>query len=261
MTENDLRRQVAAQARAWLGRRESDGTHREIIDVYNAIRPLPRDVRLNYGDPWCAAFVSAVGAACGLTDTLLPECSCSAMIALYEKIGRWVEDDAYEARTGDLIFYDWQDGGAGDDRGVPDHVGIVEAYSGGVFRVIEGNVSDAVARRSIRRDALYIRGFALPDYAAKAADEALEDEIQHEEEKAADRFSLSFRYLKYGDTGEDVRALQRELKALGFDLGRWGLDGEFGYDTTNAVIAYQRSVGLEPDGEVGPLTEARLLGL
>ena len=75
MTEKELRRQVAAQAESWLGHGEADGTHREIIDIYNRIRPLPRGVRLGYGDPWCAAFVSAVGAALGLTDTILPECS------------------------------------------------------------------------------------------------------------------------------------------------------------------------------------------
>ena len=261
MTENELRRQVTLQARSWLGRREADGTHREIIDIYNRIRPLPRGYRTRYTDPWCAAFVSAVGAAVGLTDTVLPECGCENMIALYRRAGRWTEDDAYEARPGDLIFYDWEDSGSGDDKGAADHVGIVTDFSGGLYRVVEGNVSDAVRRRSIRRDAKTIRGFARPNYAAKAADEELESEVQTQEHKDGGRFTLSFRLLRLGDSGEDVRALQRELRSLGFDLGRYGLDGEFGSDTKNAVIAYQRSVGLQADGEVGPLTEARLLGL
>lgn len=261
MTEEALRNQVVAQAQRWLGRKEADGSHREIIDIYNRIRPLPRGYRMSYTAPWCAAFVSAVGAALGLTDTLLPECACDPMIALYRKAGRWAEDDGSEARPGDLIFYDWEDSGSGDDTGGADHVGIVERYSGGMYRVIEGNVSDAVRRRTIRRNAQTIRGFALPAYAAKAADDTLENEVQAEEEKASDRYSLRFRILRLGDKGEDVRALQRELKALGFDLGRYGLDGDFGYDTKKAVTAYQRSVGLEADGEVGPLTESRLLGL
>ncbi len=261
MTENDLRAQVVAQARDWLGRREADGTHREIIDIYNRIRPLPFGYRMSYSDPWCAAFVSAVGAAVGLTDTVLPECSCERMIALYRRAGRWAEDDAWEARPGDLVFYDWQDSGAGDNTGAPDHVGIIADSGGGVFKVIEGNVSDSVQQRLLRRNARTIRGFALPDYAAKAADETLESDVQSGEEKAVDRYTLRFRILRLGDRGEDVRALQRELKALGFDPGRYGLDGDFGYDTKNAVAAYQRSVGLEADGEVGPRTEGRLLGL
>ena len=46
MTEHEVRVLVCAQARSWLGRKEADGSHREIIDVYNTIRPLPRGVRM-----------------------------------------------------------------------------------------------------------------------------------------------------------------------------------------------------------------------
>ena len=75
MTENELRQRVCGTARAWLGRREADGGHREIIDVYNGISPLPRGYRMTYGDPWCAAFVSAVGEKAGLGALLYPECA------------------------------------------------------------------------------------------------------------------------------------------------------------------------------------------
>lgn len=74
-------------------------------------------------------------------------------------------------------------------------------------------------------------------------------------------FSLQFRVLEYGSKGEDVRAVQRNLKALGFEIGRYGTDGEFGRDTKQAVIAYQKSVGLDADGVVGPATMAVLTGV
>ena len=32
MTENELRQKICGAARAWLGRHEADGSHREIID-------------------------------------------------------------------------------------------------------------------------------------------------------------------------------------------------------------------------------------
>ena len=73
MTENELRARVCAQAWSWKGRREADGSHREIIDIYNRITPLPRGYKLQYTDAWCAGFVSAVGAACGLTAYIYPE--------------------------------------------------------------------------------------------------------------------------------------------------------------------------------------------
>lgn len=52
--------------------------------------------------------------------------------------------------------------------------------------------------------------------------------------------------LKQGSTGPQVRALQTRLKALGFDPK--GVDGKFGEDTRDALVAFQISKGLPPDG-------------
>lgn len=49
--------------------------------------------------------------------------------------------------------------------------------------------------------------------------------------------------------GDDIRALQRKLNALGFDAGRE--DGMFGENTDQALREFQRNVGEEPDGIVG----------
>lgn len=87
MTEKELRAKVCAAAEKYLGAAEADGGHQPIIDLYNSIRPLPRGYRMRYADPWCAAFVSAVGAAAGLSEIILPECSCEAMIGLYQAAG------------------------------------------------------------------------------------------------------------------------------------------------------------------------------
>jgi N-acetylmuramoyl-L-alanine amidase len=54
--------------------------------------------------------------------------------------------------------------------------------------------------------------------------------------------------------GDDVRALQRRLNALGFDAGRE--DGFLGPQTDGALREFQRNVGREPDGIVGPDTLA-----
>ncbi len=48
--------------------------------------------------------------------------------------------------------------------------------------------------------------------------------------------------------GPDVLAVQRRLKELGFDP--YGLDGIFGPMTEQAVMAFQRSRGMTPDGVV-----------
>ena len=170
MNESQLREQYVNVMRGWIGLKRSDRSHKPIIDAYNKISPLPRGVRMDYSAPWCAATVSAAASVADLLDIIPAECSCSAMIALLQKIGAWWENDAYVPSSGDLVFYDWQDAGVGDNRGAPDHVGIVESVSGGYITVIEGNMgSSYVGRRKIKVNGKYIRGFGLPDFKGKAA--------------------------------------------------------------------------------------------
>jgi N-acetylmuramoyl-L-alanine amidase len=52
--------------------------------------------------------------------------------------------------------------------------------------------------------------------------------------------------------GDDVREIQRMLNALGFDSGKE--DGFYGPRTDGALRLFQRNVGDEPDGIVGPHT-------
>ena len=175
MTEHQLRALVVETAKEYLGCKESDGSHKKIIDLYNSQKPLPVGYKVTYDDAWCATFVSAVAVKLGLTDIILPECSCSRMVALYQKAGRWTENDAYVPNPGDLLMYDWQDNGIGDNTGAPDHVGIVCSVSGNTITVIEGNKSDSVAYRTIQVNGRYIRGYCLPDYASKASAEPVKD--------------------------------------------------------------------------------------
>lgn len=60
--------------------------------------------------------------------------------------------------------------------------------------------------------------------------------------------------LKKGSEGRDVVDLQNLLLHWGFDLGKWGADGDFGKVTQKAVFGFQRGMGLVPDGIAGPRT-------
>lgn len=155
---------VVAQAQSWIGKNESDGSHKAIIDVYNAHKPLARGYAVKYTDAWCATFVSAVAIKCGYTSIIPTECGCENMINLFKNLGSWVENDAYVPKAGDVIFYDWDDNGSGDCTGYSDHVGIVEKVSGSTMTIIEGNYSNTVKRRSIAVNARYIRGYGVPKY-------------------------------------------------------------------------------------------------
>ena len=65
------------------------------------------------------------------------------------------------------------------------------------------------------------------------------------------------RTLRRGDTGNDVRTLQTALTRAGYDPGP--INGIFGAQTEQAVKQFQRVLGLQEDGIVGPKTWAFLM--
>lgn len=65
--------------------------------------------------------------------------------------------------------------------------------------------------------------------------------------------------LKRGSKGEYVSLLQAKLVNKGYDIGRYGVDGDFGSATLAAVKAFQRDNGLTVDGIVGKNTWAKLM--
>ena len=58
--------------------------------------------------------------------------------------------------------------------------------------------------------------------------------------------------LKPGDTGAQVRVLQRALVALGYSVGT--VDGVYGPKTVAAVKLFQQAAGIGVDGVFGPQT-------
>lgn len=205
------REQVLAQARSWLGKNEADGSHREIIDVYNSKTPRARGYKVTYTDAWCATFVSAVSIKCGLTKIIPTECGCGQMVVLFITLKEWVEDDNYVPSPGDIIFYDWQDSGNGDNDGWPDHVGIVEKVSDKTITVIEGNKSNAVGRRTLQVSGKYIRGYGVPKYSTDSKDDKPAPEPAPK--KTVDELAKEVLEGKWGN-GDDRK---NRLTAAGYD--------------------------------------------
>ena len=220
------------QAVAWIGMKESDGTHKQIIDIYNSQRPLPVGYAVKYNDAWCATFVSAVAVKLGYTDIIPCECSCPRMITLFQKKGIWVENENRVPNPGDIIFYDWDDKAsnvAADNIGSPEHVGIVEKVSGGYITVIEGNYSNSVKRRTLSVNGRYIRGYGVPKFdadgtvqpaePAKPAEPTATPAAKTVEELAREVIqgkwgSGAVRKQKLTDAGYDYNAVQEKVNEL-----------------------------------------------
>ena len=175
MTEKQLRKHLVDTAISYLGCKESNGTHKKIIDLYNSHTPLANGYKVKYTDEWCSTFASAVAIKAGLTSIIPTECGCERHINLFKNMGCWVENDAYVPDAGDYIFYDWQDTGVGDNKGHSDHVGIVVSVTGDRIKIIEGNISESVGYRVIDVNGKFIRGYGVPKYSEKAKGYAVED--------------------------------------------------------------------------------------
>lgn len=161
------RSEVVKIATSWLGKKESDGSFKVIIDTYNSFNgKLPRGIKMQYSWPWCACTWSAIAIALGYTDIMPIEISCGELIKKAKEMGCWQENDGYIPLPGDGILYDWDDDGCGDNTGWPDHIGVVDYVNkdSGYMTVIEGNYSDSVKKRSVLINGKYIRGFIVPKY-------------------------------------------------------------------------------------------------
>lgn len=163
--EAALRMQVVRTAEEWLGLNEADGSHEEIITLYNSQEVLPIGYEMQSWDSWCAAFVTAVAIRSGVTEIIPPECGCERQIGLFEALGRWEEEDSAVPLPGDVIYYDWDVTRQGKSTGWSDHVGIVVGTKWPFVKVIEGNKDDAVSYRVILVGDKTIRGYGKPDYA------------------------------------------------------------------------------------------------
>lgn len=74
-------------------------------------------------------------------------------------------------------------------------------------------------------------------------------------------YSVRLPLLKVGSKGESVKALQILLIGHGCSCGKYGADGDFGTATENAVMMFQDRNGLNVDGQCGPQTWAKMLGV
>lgn len=277
MTENELRQKVIYIAKKDLGARQYSAKHKQIIADFNHIPGMGNWMTTAYA--WCAATVSVWGFRAGLGKIFYPSASCNTMINLYKQHGRWVENDAYVPKPGDIVMYNWNAAAGGDDKGEADHVGLVTNVVGNYIHAIEGNRSDSVATRSFKIDWRYIRGFCIPDYASMADKAA--PVIRYKWEKALQtalnvsydlnlevdgsigpltKQAIDHHYLWYVKLkpmkNAHVSWLQGALKALGYSIV---VDGSFGPKTEATLKKFQKDKGIDVDGYAGVQTHLTLL--
>lgn len=250
MTQNEAIEKVLDLAKGEIGYHEQGDNVTKYAAYLDSIAGFYNGPKNGFA--WCDVyvdylFVKSFGADIGRRMVCQPLQSagagCLYSAQYYKQAGRWVT----YPQPGDQIFFSYA-------PGEYSHTGIVESVANGMVNTIEGNTSDMVARRSYPLASSSIVGYGRPNWdlvAESSADDFYDVSIDVQDTASSGYVTVVYRK---GSTGTAVREYQEKLQRLGYDLGRWGADGDFGADTYNAVVKFQRDHGLDADGEIGPMT-------
>ena len=260
MTQNEAIKNVLDLARSEIGYHESGNNITKFAAYLDSISGFYNGQKNGYA--WCDVFVDYLfvkcfGANTGREMICQPTQSggagCLYSAQYYKDAGRWVTSP----QPGDQIFFSYS-------PGEYSHTGIVESVSGGTVTTIEGNTSDSVARRNYSTSSGSIVGYGRPRWElASDSDGSADDEVidlgpVDDTSAQSGNIGCSDGILRKGSKGVIVREYQEKLKKLGYDLGKYGADGDFGRDTRAAVIQFQKDHNLKADGEIGPITSAAI---
>lgn len=175
------RNDIVNTAKSFIGIKQGSQNHKMIVDTYNKAMGS----HWSYSTPWCVIFWSYCHIVNGYTLKDMPlSASCSDIIRQAQKLGMWVEDDAFVPSVGDGILYDWEDNGIGDDTTGHWHIGIVVEVTEGKFLVVEGNHGDDgdCNTRTVKVNQRYIRGFIHPSYSDEIED--VKEPVKEEAKKS-----------------------------------------------------------------------------
>lgn len=223
------REKIVKAAKSYLGTHEGSAAHSDIIHIFNTVKPDGYTATIK--DAWCAEFASAMAIQAYGKQTAKDYFPLSASVPRIVKKAKqmhiWKEEDYYRPSAGDFVIYDWSDSGKGDNKGDPDHIGIVEMVSEKLFTVIEGNYQDKVKRRTLWIDGKYIRGFVTPKYTdtKKSKTEVVKDVLSGKYGNGEERKQ------KIKAAGYDYVIIQREVTRITY-LTKATLSGVYGTGET-----------------------------
>lgn len=162
------REKIIETANKYKGAAMYSARHKELVKAFNKVKP--NGYTAHTTDPWCAIAASAWAILAYGKNTAKEKFPLSAsvpdMLKKAKKMMIWHESDKTKPEPGDLILYDWDDSGKGDDKGSPDHVGLVTKTGKNDFTVLEGNKGKGSKcdTRKMKYNGRYIRGFIKPKY-------------------------------------------------------------------------------------------------
>lgn len=152
MSNPATRKNFLDHAHKYLGALELSPAHRNLIDNYNKIVPLPRGYKMKYVDAWCAAYVSAVAKESGM-ENFPYECGVYEMVKKFKEAGSFINRKKQSNEPiicpGDILFFN------------SSHVGIITNVEDSTISTIEGNANNKVMRRRYNQYDSDIMGYGM----------------------------------------------------------------------------------------------------
>lgn len=126
------------------------------------LRTYVNEVKKNYDTVLIDCMPSLGMITINIEAGVIPKfAACASQgVPWFQERGLW-QDNSYEPRPGDIIFFDWDDGG---QDGSSDHVGIVEKVENGRIYTIKGNSGDSCRQNSYPVGYYEIYGYGTPAY-------------------------------------------------------------------------------------------------
>ena len=217
------------------------------LDSVNYFAPQKKQ-----GVAWCSIFVddavyNATGKDKSKTYAVLYQpsknnlsASCIYAAKYYRSAKAWYKTP----KVGDQVFF--------GSEGSESHTGIVVSVGVSTITTVEGNKGNAVKKCLYNKTDSKIAGYGRPKY---------DTAPQPEPQPKGDKVMIEVRVLHKGNSGEDVKTVQRILRQEGYKYNNkvLAIDGDFGTATDSCVRAYQSKNGLKVDGYVGSQTWNKLI--
>ena len=198
-----------------------------------------------WGCEWCDVFVDwvfcqAFGMEEGRKKLYQPKKSAGAGCKFSANYYRSKDAFYPYPMPGDQVFF----GTSGNES----HTGIVTKVTKDKFYTVEGNSGNMVKEHSYTLNSKKISGFGRPNWTAAAPAPVTKYDYPQIPARG---------YFKTGDKGVEVQKMQKILIAIcPGTLPRYGVDGEVGPETMNAVYQVQAKLGINRDHLYGPKTNA-----
>lgn len=209
------------------------------------------------GVPWCSIFLWWCFQKAGASGSFPHNANAAyAQDEIVSKCGgKWIlkktaskaDRKAYlaKAKPGDVVCFDF-----GRMNAYRQHIGIVESVSGQYLICIEGNTSKAGSQSN---GGMVVRQRRIYTSVCAAVRPAWSGSEPEPKTKYKGEFPVLPKrgWLQNGDTGKQVKRLQKLLIWAGYSCGTSGADGDFGKWTEMAVRSFQSMHGLSVDGGWG----------